>query len=113
MTAKKWRLGKLIIRIWMTVGILFIFYLFYSYQSHGVDAHLLEADNRVSVSSTKDFYSFTPQCQFKDVLVFYPGAMVDPLAYVPLCRKIAENNIKVYIIRMPWRLASKGYKFIC
>lgn len=35
--------------------------------------------------------------------------MVDPKAYVPLCRKIADNNIKVYLIKMPWGLASKGY----
>lgn len=42
-------------------------------------------------------------------MIFYPGAMVDPKVYVPLCRKIADDDIKVYLIRMPWRLASKGY----
>jgi len=46
---------------------------------------------------------------FEKVLIFFPGAMVDPKAYVPLCRKIADNNIKVYLIKMPWRLASQGY----
>lgn len=35
--------------------------------------------------------------------------MVETEAYVPLCRKIADNNIQVYLIKMPWRLASKGY----
>ena len=35
--------------------------------------------------------------------------MVDPKAYLPLCRKIAQNNIKVYLIKMPWRLAANGY----
>jgi alpha/beta superfamily hydrolase len=28
---------------------------------------------------------------------------------VPLCRTIADSNVKVYLIKMPWRLASKGY----
>lgn len=109
MSKQKWSLKRIIIRVWLTVGIVFIFYLFYSYQSREVDEHFLQNNDTIDVSNTKDFYAFTPQTEFKDVFIFYPGAMVDPKSYVPLCRKIAENNIKVYIIKMPWRLASKGY----
>ncbi|TKB95557.1 alpha/beta hydrolase [Pedobacter cryophilus] len=100
---------KTIKTIWITGGIVFTLWMFYSYQSHGVDQSFQENSNLISVEISDDFYSFTPKKEFKDVLIFFPGAMVDPKAYLPLCRKIAENNIKVYLIKMPWRLASKGY----
>src|SRR3954453_15826301 len=93
----------------MTIAIVFTFWLFYSYQSHGVDERLLQNSSGINVDITNDFYLFTPTKEFKNIFIFYPGAMVDPKAYVPLCRKIAENHIKVHLIKMPWRLASKGY----
>lgn len=109
MTKKKWTVKKIIVTIWMTIGIVFTCWLFYSYQSHGVDEQLLQNSSIVTIDITDDFYSFTPIKESKNIVIFYPGAMVAPKAYVPLCRKIAENNIKVYLIKMPWRLASKGY----
>ena len=42
--------------------------------------------------------------------MFYPGALVNPKAYAPLCRRIAEHGYTVMIIKMPWRMASLGYK---
>ncbi len=109
MTNKKWTIKKIIKPVWITGGIVFTLWLFYSYQSHGVDEQLLQSNSIVNVDITDNFYLFTPKKDFKEVLIFYPGAMVDPKAYVPLCRKIADNDIKVYLIKMPWRLASKGY----
>lgn len=89
---------------------IFTFWLFYSYQSRGVDNRLLKSDDKITVAETADFYSFTSDAATKQVLIFYPGAMVETEAYVPLCRKLSENRIKVYLIKMPWRLASRGYK---
>ncbi|PXY40236.1 alpha/beta hydrolase [Flavobacterium cheongpyeongense] len=66
-------------------------------------------NSAVTVENTNDYYLFTPKKEFKNVLMFYPGAMVETEAYVPLCRKLSEKNIKVYLIKMPWRLASGGY----
>ncbi|MFV0419542.1 MAG: alpha/beta hydrolase [Dysgonomonas sp.] len=109
MANKKWTIRKIILSIWITIGLIFSIYLFYSYQSHGVSEYLLQSDDQVDISSTNDFYLFTPLKEYDNIFIFYPGALVDPKAYIPLCRKIAENNIKVYIIKMPWRLASKGY----
>lgn len=85
-------------------------WMIYSYQAHGVTAASLRSDRWVKVQEDSDFYLFAPAtAAFKNVLIFYPGAMVDPKAYVPLCRKIAENGTAVYLIKMPWRLASRGY----
>lgn len=109
MIRKYWTFKKIIKTIWITGGIVFTIWLVYSFQSHGVDNRFLQNDNIIQVENTDDFYSFSPGKDYKDVFIFYPGGMVEAKAYSPLCRKIAENNIKVYLIKMPWRLASNGY----
>jgi triacylglycerol esterase/lipase EstA (alpha/beta hydrolase family) len=101
---------KILKRIWFTCAILFTIWLFYSYQSHGVPKTLLESNGEISVKDNENYFLFEPKQTADKVLIFYPGAMVDPKAYVPLCRKISENGIKVYLIKMPWRLASNGYE---
>src|SRR5262245_38524791 len=109
MTKKNWTLKRFIKTIWISAGIAFTLWLIYSFQSHGVDQSLLRSSDLVSVENRDDFYAFTPTKEFKNVFIFYPGAMVASEAYIPLCRKIADNNIKVFLIKMPWRLASRGY----
>jgi len=34
-------------------------------------------------------------------LFFYPGGMVDPKAYAPMARRVAENGFAVYIVKLP------------
>ncbi|MBK8089353.1 MAG: alpha/beta hydrolase [Chitinophagaceae bacterium] len=106
---KKWTVKRILKTIWITAGLFFIVLQFYSFQAKGVDNELLKSSNTTKVEQSSGFYLFTPVQPFKDVFIFYPGAMVDPKAYVPLCRKIADNGIQVYLVKMPWRLASKGY----
>ncbi|MBF4516029.1 alpha/beta hydrolase [Flavobacterium sp. ANB] len=101
---------KTLKRIWFVCAISFIFWLFYSAQSHGVSKSFLESNHKITVKDNGDYFLFDPQQTTDKVFVFYPGAMVDPKAYVPLCRKISENGIKVYLIKMPWRLATNGYE---
>ena len=93
----------------MSAGLLFIGWQFYSFQSHGVSNQLLLSDNLITIENTDDYYSFRPKTEFENVLIFYPGAMVESKAYIPLCRKLAEKGVMVYIIKMPWRLATNGY----
>lgn len=109
MLKRKWTIKKIVLTIWATIGIVFMFWLVYSYQSRGVSKLLLQNNKGIHVDSTNDFYLFAPTKEVKTIFIFYPGAFVDPKAYVPLCRKIAENEIKVYLMKMPWRLSSKGY----
>jgi hypothetical protein len=109
MTAKRWKLKRILKTIWITAGVLFTIWLFYSYESDGVGNSFLQSNNLVNVEDVSDYYLFTPKKEFKKVVIFYPGAMVEAEAYVPLCRNLADKNMKVYLIKMPWRLASKGY----
>jgi len=109
MTTKKQSIKKTLKVIWFSAAFVFMFWQFYSFQSKGIDESLLQDSETIKVEQNNDFYLFEPVKEFKEVLIFFPGAMVDPKAYVPLCRKIADNNIKVYLIKMPWRMASQGY----
>ena len=93
----------------MSAGALFMLWLLYSMQAHHVDESLLQSDYQVNYENKDDYYSYTPTVNYNEVLVFYPGALVQAKAYLPLCREIAKNNIKVYLIKMPWRQATIGY----
>ncbi len=101
---------KIIKRIWFIIAISFTIWLVYSYQAKGVSDSLFKSDSKISVKDNDEFFLFEPKQKFDKVFIFFPGAIVDPKAYVPLCRKISENGIKVYLIKMPWRLASQGYE---
>ncbi|MCE7039431.1 alpha/beta hydrolase [Dyadobacter sp. CY312] len=103
---------KKIIRIWVFLGLCFTAWLLYSMQAHGVDEDDLKSDTQVSVRDMDDFIHFSPAKNSPEVLMFYPGALVAPEAYVPLCHKLAENGIETYLIKMPWRQAKYGYKKI-
>ena len=109
MTPKKYNIKRTLKTIWFSAAFIFMFWQFYSFQSKGVGESLLQNSESIKVKEGSDFYSFEPVKGCREVLIFFPGAMVDPKAYVPLCRKIADNNIKVYLIKMPWRLASQGH----
>ncbi|RZJ80654.1 MAG: alpha/beta hydrolase [Flavobacterium sp.] len=109
MKNKKWTPFKIIKTVWFTLAIGFTVFLFYSSQAKDVADNVLTSESLVKVEDNDKFYAFTPKSETKNVLIFYPGAMVQTKAYAPLCKKLAENNIKVYLIKMPWRLASNGY----
>lgn len=93
--------------IWITVGVLFLIYLPISFQAHGVDSILLKSDEQILVSNLSDRIEFVPQSGLKaSALLFYPGGMVEPKAYVPMARKISENGHKVVILKLPFRSAA-------
>ncbi len=106
---KRWSWRKILRTIWMILGISFIGWLLYSYQSKDIDKVIFENSLIVKVVEEKDFYSFIPTYEYHYVVIFYPGALVDPKAYAPLCRTLSENGCKAILIKMPWRLATKGY----
>lgn len=106
MKRSKWKIIRL---IWVISGIIFLAWLWNSSRAKGVNEEILQSSSAVKAEETKDLISFTPVHAFKKVFIFYPGALVDPVAYAPLCRKIADSGYKSIIIKMPWRLAKYGY----
>lgn len=86
--------------------------MYFTFKAKGFDDVILESDLEVEVTITNEYISFVPKPVSKSTLFFYPGALVDPFAYTPLCRKLSENGYKTVIVSMPWRMASKGYNLI-
>ena len=105
----KWTKRKTFSMLWVIAGISFTIWLWLAYGAKGVAKEVLQSDKLMKVEDTDDYIKFTPAGQYRNVFIFYPGAMVAPVAYAPLCRKIADKNALVFLIKMPWRLASKGY----
>ncbi|HYG61785.1 MAG TPA: alpha/beta hydrolase [Thermoanaerobaculia bacterium] len=97
-------------KVWATTGaILFVVFTLWnliSYQSWGVDEAVLRSDGRVSVEPRPGYTAFLPRAGARPVgLVFYPGALVDPEAYAPLARTVAESGYPVFLLELPLRLA--------
>lgn len=105
----KWTIWKVLKLLWVTAGIGFMIWQWLSFQAKGVAIEVMQSNAQTRVSSEKDFISFTPNRDYKTVFIFYPGAMVEPKAYAPLCRKIADSGYQVLLIKMPFRMATKGY----
>lgn len=75
-------------------------------QARGFDELALEDDAVVQVVVTDALIDFTPVVDTMGVgLIFYPGALVEPKAYSPLARAVAEAGYRATIIFVPLRLA--------
>ena len=97
---------KWIRRIWVTAGIGSIGWLFWNAQAHGVDSALLQSTQAVAVSDSGAVLRFTPRTLTAGPgLIFLPGATIEPEAYVPLLRAVAESGHEVALVRLPWRMA--------
>lgn len=79
----------------------------WSMQAHDVDATLLETNDAVAVLDSSGAVHFRPNLAATDApgLIFLPGAMVEPTAYAPLLRGIADAGYPVVLVRLPWRNA--------
>lgn len=100
------RILKIIRMVWIGGGLLFCLWLASSFQAKGVDATLLESDAAVTVEESGDSIRFTPtKLVHATGLIFYPGGMVEPKAYAPLARALAERGYTVIIVKLPFRSA--------
>lgn len=66
----------------------------------------MQSSDAVLVTAQGSLITFTPASgTAQRGLVFYPGGRVDPRAYAPAARALAERGIVVVIVRMPLNLA--------
>lgn len=80
-------------------------WLFYSMQARGFDPSILESDDDVRVHATEETIRFEPVADTTTAgLIFYPGALVDPDAYAPLARQLAEAGYRAIVVKVPYRL---------
>ncbi len=97
---------------WVIIGISFFLYMFSTFKAKGFDKSILKNSPSIEVNISDEHISFVPKSITKSTIFFFPGALVDPFAYSPLCFELAKNGYKTIIVRMPWRMATKGYNLI-
>lgn len=104
-TRSRWQAVR---KIWAITGsvvfVLFTLWGVIAYQPWGVDAGLLTTDERIEVAETETAIHFAPRRNATGAgLLFFSGALVDPEAYVPLARRVAEHGHVVVIVKIPFR----------
>ena len=95
-------------RIWITTGItatvIFVAWSLIAFRASGVAREALRGDAHVAVTEGEHHWGFEPRAEGADVgVVFFPGGMVDPVAYAPMLRDIAAEGYPALLIQIPRR----------
>jgi pimeloyl-ACP methyl ester carboxylesterase len=97
---------KWIRRIWVAAGLSFTAWLVWNAQARGVSPGLLQSSQAVTVRYSDAILQFTPRRDTTTTgVIFLPGGAIDPRAYVPLLRAVAEAGYPAVLVRLPWRAA--------
>jgi pimeloyl-ACP methyl ester carboxylesterase len=93
--------------VWVTLGVSSVVALFWGVSAAGLPPGTLVSDARVEIVRGTDTINFRPRPDdpARTGLIFFPGAMVQPEAYAPMARRIAEAGHPVVIVKLPFRLA--------
>lgn len=77
-----------------------------SYPAHKEATKAMRSDSEVTVEQVDDFTAFRPSLPQTDhTVIFYPGAKVEPEAYAPLLRMLAQEGVASVLVKMPGDLA--------
>lgn len=94
---------KIIRTLWVTFGILFFLWMINSLRAQGFDRSILESDSNITVEETSRLISFRPNLNQQPTgFIFLPGGLVQPEAYAPMSRAIAEQGYNVFIVKLPF-----------
>lgn len=104
------RLWQLVRRAWVTLGITltiaFVAWSLVAYRAAPDGRAATGSDATVDVRHGDGFWSFSPAARAaaaRPGLVFFPGALVDPVAYAPLARAAAAAGFPAFIVELPRR----------
>lgn len=99
--------------IWLTFVFVFVVWQAYSYQARGLPKHVFTRSERIEVQEDIEKISFISAIDsIETEVIFFQGGLVDPEAYAPLCRGIAEAGFSCHIVKMDWRMPAWGYEQI-
>lgn len=101
---------QLVRRTWITLGVaatvIFVAWSLIAYRASPSARAAIESDSSVTVRHHDGVWQFMPEQRAAGqpiTLVFFPGALVDPVAYAPLVRAAAVAGYPAYIVEMPRR----------
>ena len=100
------RFHKVVRIVWPLAGLTFMVWLWLSFQARNLPEGVMDSDTAVTITETNTHITFQPTTnQSATGLLFYPGAMVEPTAYAPLARTLAEAGTLTIIVKLPWGTA--------
>lgn len=77
-----------------------------SYPAGDLALEALQSSTQTTVSETKEWIAFSPtELLYETGVAFYPGGKVEPEAYAPILRDLADQGLQTYILRLPGDLA--------
>jgi predicted alpha/beta-hydrolase family hydrolase len=101
--AKFWKIFRV---IWVISGIVFTYWFFDSFNARGVEPLTLASNAYLEVIESEESIVFKPRQSNSDAgLLFFHGGGVEPIAYAPLIRAVAERGYLAVIIKLPYRFA--------
>ena len=77
------------------------------YHADEYAAAALQSDETVTVREVSTGWMFDGPYD-EDAYIFYPGAKVEETSYAPLLHRLAEEDMDVFLVKMPLRLAFFG-----
>lgn len=96
--------------IWVRVGLALLVLMplaaYLAFRPWGVAADVLQTHGSVAVTTSDEAIVFAPAEPRSSGLLLLPGCPVDPVAYAPLARRIAEEGHAAMIVKIPYRCAS-------
>ena len=109
------QLWRRIRQVWITLGlsltVVFVCWSLIAYRASPAARVATIPDTSVAVGHDDGVWRFTPRrgsTVGRPALVFFPGALVDPVAYAPLARAAAVAGFPAYIVELPRRGALGG-----
>ncbi len=100
---KKILISMLLIAFLAFVGF-FIYTLGY-YRAEDVALSALSSSQNTFIEVENNLVTINPKEYSGVGIIFYPGGKVEHLAYAPLCKELALNNIQIFLVKMPFNLA--------
>ena len=95
--------------IWIAAGLAFFGWLVRGFQLDELPDEMYRAMPEIEIERYTVESRFTPKTNAKAVgLIFLPGAMVPPLAYDPLARRLAKAGYPVVVMHLENRMAFGG-----
>ena len=107
MVSRRRRIWRVVRVAWATLGVASVLALLWGVSAAGLPDNTFLSDDRVEIVRGQDVISFRPRPDDlgRMGLIFFPGAMVEPDAYAPMARRLAEAGHRVAIVKLPFRTA--------
>ncbi len=94
-----------------TISLIFIIFFVSScsYQAFNEADNYLVSTTEVSYGIDGTWHVFDPVSSAENTgVIMYPGGLVEPEAYAPLCHSVAQNGYLTILVTMPFDLAIFG-----